>query len=327
MSDNEDPRWAEDPLEAAAKVQRLYDSDVPFFTKDRIREAYKSLQENNEPGKKAYTRDLDGKLESFKIETGEVFPDPDDDLKWIGYPILYYVSIQHLLDQEWLGGNSPYSNLRIVHCLERCDEPAEEIDQQIKHESLQRAIDTWRDSQSWEQLKKALSGVSLPPVKKFVAFALSSMPAFSDVPRDNRSLFQHALLVTLRDLLLESSTQEHDGIKCYAQDPAYTERDIAVLQSCGVTVLPDPEGFLEVDEETAVISISPNVPVKQVVSELARPALIIWNTIKGNGLEETPTTDPDSPRLQKWINEHYETLEFPPEPELFGQLAVYARRT
>jgi hypothetical protein len=176
-----------------------------------------------------------------------------------------------------------------VHSLERCDEPAEEIDQQIKHESLQRAIDTWRDSQSWKQLKKTLSGVSLAPVKKFVAFALNSMRGFSDMPRENRSLFQHALLVTLRDFLLESSNKEDDGVKCYAQDPAYTERDIAVLQSCSVTVLPDPEGFLEVDEETAVISISPNVPVKQVVSELARPALIIWDTIRGNGLEVTPT--------------------------------------
>jgi hypothetical protein len=83
MSDSEDPRWAEDPLEAAANVQRLYDSDVPFFTKDRIREAYRSLQENNERGKKAYTRDLDGKLKSYKIQTGEVFPDPDDDSEWM----------------------------------------------------------------------------------------------------------------------------------------------------------------------------------------------------------------------------------------------------
>jgi hypothetical protein len=68
---------------ATAEVQRLYDSDVPFFTKDRIREAYKSLQENNEPGKKAYTRDLDGKLKRFKIKTGEVFADPDDDSEWM----------------------------------------------------------------------------------------------------------------------------------------------------------------------------------------------------------------------------------------------------
>jgi hypothetical protein len=83
MSDSEDPRWAEDPVKEAADVQRLYDSNVPFFTKDRIREAYKSLQENNQPGKKAYTRDLDGKLKSYKIKTGEVFPDPDDDSEWM----------------------------------------------------------------------------------------------------------------------------------------------------------------------------------------------------------------------------------------------------
>jgi hypothetical protein len=38
-------------------------------------------------------------------------------------------------------------------------------------------------------------------------------------------------------------------------------------------------------------------------------------------------TDPDSPRLLKWINEHYETLEFPDEPVLFGELAVYVRHT
>ncbi|KAL2837946.1 hypothetical protein BJY01DRAFT_220354 [Aspergillus pseudoustus] len=199
-------------------------------------------------------------------------------------------------------------------------------EEQVKA-SLERAIDTWGGSLSWEKLKVTLGRFNLASVNKIVAFALSSISEFSDEKDyDNRSAFQHALVVALQGLLSNLS-HEHRQPKCYAQDPAYTEHDTNALQTLGITVLPDPEGFLEVDDETLVISVSPNVPVKQVVSDIARPAFIIWNTIAGDGLGVEPSTDPDSPRLQKWIAEHYETLEFPREPDLFGNVSMYVRRT
>ncbi|KAL3458215.1 hypothetical protein BJX64DRAFT_267025 [Aspergillus heterothallicus] len=321
----------EELSETIAQVKLLYDSDVPFFTKARIREAYDSLRANNEPGKRAYVRRLDGKLESFKIKAGEVFRYADEeDKEWIGYPAFYYVSMQALLlDRSWTGSRSPYSNLRIVHRLERTRNGApEEPPQHVVKASLDRALATFRGSESWAHLKTSLARCNLTQVKKIVAFALAPMKVFSNEDAyANRSAFQHALLITLQEFVLSNMPQDgHHEIRCYAQEPDYTEHDTAVLASHGITVLPDPEAFLEVDDESIVISISPNVPVKQVVCEISRPVLIIWNTVTGDGVEER-CTDPDSPRLHKWIREYYEAIDFPHDEDLFGRVSVYVRRT
>lgn len=39
--------------------------------------------------------------------------------------------------------------------------------------------------------------------------------------------------------------------------------------------LDDPEGFLEVDEMSVVVSIGANVPVKEIVLENVKPVVII----------------------------------------------------
>jgi hypothetical protein len=43
------------------------------------------------------------------------------------------------------------------------------------------------------------------------------------------------------------------GITCYGQDPVYSDVDRAVLEQSGITILNDPEAFLEVDDSTVVI--------------------------------------------------------------------------
>lgn len=83
--------------------------------------------------------------------------------------------------------------------------------------------------------------------------------------------------MTVRDIL-----QEKNGISitCYAQDPANTAADKAALKCYGVQILDDPCGFLEVDDPTVVCSFAPNVPVKQIVTDLARPAVLIWDRVR-----------------------------------------------
>ncbi|KAL4749848.1 hypothetical protein BDW72DRAFT_213825 [Aspergillus terricola var. indicus] len=77
----------------------------------------------------------------------------------------------------------------------------------------------------------------------------------------------------------EGKEKEDDEIKCYAQDPAYSEADWSLLRSIGIQPLDDPKGFLEIDEETLVFSVSPNVPVKQIVADVQWPGAMIWNTV------------------------------------------------
>lgn len=93
------------------------------------------------------------------------------------------------------------------------------------------------------------------------------------------SISQLSLAIILRDFL--QKRQEESGIsgeiKCYAQEPRFTENDRTVLGEYGVSVLDDPHGFLEMDDETVVISFNADVPVRSITAELARPAIMVWN--------------------------------------------------
>ena len=144
----------------------------------------------------------------------------------------------------------------------------------------------WEASQPCQQLKSALRSTSIR-YTKVVALGLGSI-AFSDMQRP-RPAMQHALLLTLRDAL-EQPTQDSEyscpsplsprsSILCYAQDPVYTEVDKAVLAKHGVTTLDDPKGILEVDDSTAVLSCSPNIPVKQLISDIANPAIMMVDRV------------------------------------------------
>ncbi|KAL3456210.1 hypothetical protein BJX64DRAFT_271115 [Aspergillus heterothallicus] len=327
MSDRNDERRKQNPEEAVAEVQRLYDSGVAFFTKERIREAYEGIRGIGMSETEIQVREIDGKLDTFKMKNEDVFRDPEDDSKWLARPAIDFISIQNQLDPDRARVKSPYSNIRPVYLLVPSNRLEAELQEEEVNASLDKAIELWRRSRSWEQLRSGLARFKLGPITKIVAFGLGSMRAFSEEnAQTNRSTVQHALLLTLCDLLI-SSTAQGTEINCYAQDPAYTEHDTAVLQSRGVTVVPDPEGFLEVDDQTAVISVSPNVPVRQVVSEIAQPRLMIWDAIRGDGFGELPMTDPASPRLQRLIHDHYETVDYLHERDYFRDVGIYVRRT
>ena len=139
---------------------------------------------------------------------------------------------------------------------------------------------TWEASDQCAMLKSILATAHVHnDISKIVAFALGPM---SDDPPDKetlRSVFQHALMLTLRNFL-SADKEGLSEIACYAQDPFYTNVDETVLDAHDIAILKDPVGFLEVDDSTAVICVSSDVPVKQIVSDLAQPALVIWNRIE-----------------------------------------------
>ena len=91
----------------------------------------------------------------------------------------------------------------------------------------------------------------------------------------NIQAFQPALLLTSKDIL--ASGKGNEGIICYAQDTLYKDIDRAVLKKAGIAILDDPEAFLEIDESSAVISCGPDIPVREIVSDIARPVVMIWD--------------------------------------------------
>jgi hypothetical protein len=65
-----------------------------------------------------------------------------------------------------------------------------------------------------------------------------------------------------------------------------TSVDREVLTDIGFEMIDDPRGWLEIDERSVVLSVAPNVPVKEIIADTARPAVVIWNRV--------PNEDTDS---------------------------------
>jgi hypothetical protein len=149
-------------------------------------------------------------------------------------------------------------------------------------ETTQKAFDdgvgAWRASHECKKIKDTLMATGLPKnITKIIAFACCTMSGARDELKSR--ITQHALILTIRDVLQEKNPTADGEIKCYAQDPLYTDVDKAILKGAGVQVLNDPFGFLEVDDSSVVISFAPGIPVRQIIADIARPAIMIWNSV------------------------------------------------
>lgn len=119
-------------------------------------------------------------------------------------------------------------------------------------------------------------------ITKIVGIGLGALtnPEQSENPlQDIRALIQHAAIRTIADAL----KKQNGGleIECYAQDPE-NDQDVAIqfLRTIGITSLSDPKAFLEIDENTFVVSVCPNIPVRQIVCDIARPRVMLWDIVK-----------------------------------------------
>jgi SRR1 len=139
----------------------------------------------------------------------------------------------------------------------------------------------WEESESCKRLVSTIEALPTPiKATKIVAFACGSITENSE-SLARCSAFQHALILTLRKVLSQKQSHLND-LTCYAQEPAYSSTDKSVLEEFGIKVVDDPEGFLMVDDSAVVLSFAPGIPVKQIVSDLANPAAMIWDAVDLN---------------------------------------------
>ena len=152
--------------------------------------------------------------------------------------------------------------------------------------AFRRTKRSLQGNEHFARFKATLVSAALPPgINKIVALACSTMSRGEDFYYTEGSMTQHTLMLTIRDVLAKGDTKGTPGksrpeIKCFAQDPAYTPVDKQILHENGITVVDDPRAFLEVDEASVLISAFPDIPVRQIVADIARPALIIWNNLR-----------------------------------------------
>ena len=132
--------------------------------------------------------------------------------------------------------------------------------------------------ESCKRLVSTVQSISLPvKIQKIVAFACGSFER--DAPlQSSRVSFQHALVLTLRALFLKDK-HVPASVACYAQDPDYSAIDRLILSECGIEVVNDPDGFIILDDSTIVLACLPEAPVKQIIADIAKPAIIIWDRV------------------------------------------------
>ncbi|KAI1506717.1 hypothetical protein F5X99DRAFT_404074 [Biscogniauxia marginata] len=202
----------------------------------------------------------------------------------------------------------------------------------------------WDESKACADLKLLLSTSALPMnTKRIVCFGLGNLETqflFDPKSTHHRSIVQHCAALTIATAV---SKKVHRHIQIYAQDPEYSidTKRILARQEIKVIDCYGAEGFTYVDDDAFVFTVSPNVPVKQVVADLAKPTAMIWEKVSTPEEEEAKlaqprsfkggylspwTTDNDSPRTQELVK-GYKEAPFPGDKDHFtDSLTVYIRK-
>lgn len=87
-------------------------------------------------------------------------------------------------------------------------------------------------------------------------------------------MVQHSIALTLAEFYRNNGLGE---VRLLAQDPDYTEKTEEMLRDSGFSIVGrfGAGGFAEIDDDTVVFSAFVEAPLKQIIADIARPALII----------------------------------------------------
>ncbi|KAF2741162.1 hypothetical protein EJ04DRAFT_507574 [Polyplosphaeria fusca] len=285
----------------------------PLFTReafDQVVSQYSSVMSPSNAGKgQAYT------LTNCHGETSEL-PNPLLEWEQPGYKtglLISYRSYQAIVDE------SPWKlSAGLIHrwlpvYIAMLGQPLHS-----HHEDADSKYVTWtqqwRDSASRKRLLDCIRANfdTMEPIKQIAGFGLGSLSRTSEVDA-MRVYAQHLIACDIRDLVDELTGASVDtGPELFVQDPAYCDGCVEILSRLNIKVVNNPNGFLLVDKNTFVLSFNPDVPVRQIVTDLTfaddGPAAMLCNTIKDDGtvfdglhdsnITCTPyTTDPSSPIL------------------------------
>lgn len=157
-------------------------------------------------------------------------------------------------------------------------------DRREVNDQLKANLKSWKASPAHRQLESILSASATKhAITKVIGIGCGSM-ASDDLPGwGNGPYEQHALIRSVRDWAADKQSQD---VACYAQDPVYTGVDKAVLEESGIQVIDDPRAWLEVDDSSVVFSSYPDIAVREMIADLARPAVLICNRVVEDGRED-----------------------------------------
>ncbi|KAE8415214.1 hypothetical protein BDV36DRAFT_285544 [Aspergillus pseudocaelatus] len=319
-------------LERLEHISQLYRTGKPLFPRRLLEDLSRQIDEGKE---EVYIPDFDDVPQVYSLKVPNWCTDFANTYR-INYQSIHYLGCPTPFCPEFVL-RSDHAPVTIGYM--RSSGPSGSTFEAIRGAFVkQRQI--WLESPGHRNLEHHLTTLKTTAhIRKIVCFGLGSLGRLCGY-HCTRAHTQHAAVETMVALLAKRGLNGSHEIKCYAQDPVYDEVDQEFLRSIGITPLEDPKGFLEVDEHTLVFSVSPNVPVKQIVTDLHWPAAMIWNTVtpsekdkcwikrtEKNGTVNWTcpfTTDPDSGRVRRMIK-HYAHAQLKNADEYFGDVTIYMK--
>ncbi|KFA79376.1 hypothetical protein S40288_10820 [Stachybotrys chartarum IBT 40288] len=353
------PTVSDKGRELGQHIRDLYASGAKLWTKAAILQLETQLRES--PGLDSYPiRYMDG------VERAEPWPDlpcrPSGTVGRVGTDFTIYQHLVHAaetIDDADMSGSDDelkqqlLRSYSLVYSYRYSHEDAEVPGYSDVKRMWAEARTNWQQSPACEELRAVFQGCqSLPKVTRIVCLGLGSFEvAVTRVDNDEeagldglplrRSMTQHAAAITVAEVLGKQLPGARPVIM--AQDPAYSALAKRILKEDGIEVI-DGYGslaFTLIDEETLVFSCCPNIPVKQIVADIARPAAMIWDRVKPESEERSEwevinqdgsevlispwLTDEDSPRTRKLV-QGYSKHYFRASNERFGDMEIFIRK-
>ncbi|KAI0415185.1 hypothetical protein F5X98DRAFT_227654 [Xylaria grammica] len=309
------------------EIQTIYDAGTPIFTKDNIRKVGQELRRFQEgernDGANIIMKGINGvDYEVFVKAPSHDPPRENEHLGGSSWAILYrsIKSLTTYIHVDYFDFQSAYLPMRIYapirllsHSPEYKKPPAPPAEDFSTYQAIEQH---WRTSQHYKELQEILATMEIPfTLTKVIALALGALILGSQVCKGH--VLQHALVSAVHSALVQRGILSVLS-RQYVQDPAYTQRDKGMLHSAGLTVLDDPQALLELDESSVLVCINPEIPIKDIVADICRPAIIIWN---GGG-----RSSPLSPRVKNMTENEYFEIGFPYH-ECFGNLVILIRKS
>ncbi|KAL2839378.1 hypothetical protein BJY01DRAFT_250558 [Aspergillus pseudoustus] len=311
-----------------SKLDAWYTDGRPMFPRETLEDIHSQFQDPmNVNGELIAVKGLDHWWYEFQLRTGDVVE--YNGVPWrLDGPHIVYTPFERLMEHAADRKPAIYYTISIAYKMMHADQGPTLIGSvETAAKMVGDEGEAWGKTDSGKGITSKLSSLEVPPLKvtKIIGLACGTFMTVQNPKETKRSLVQHAFLIILRELV---ATDELGNGKptCYVQDPAYIEDDRAVLTRMGIESLRDPAGFLEINESSIVFCCNPTTCVKSIIADIARPLILIWNTVSDDPHKESSSYwNPDCPRVRKMIEEEYDMFDFP-EDENFGEMAIYVRK-
>ncbi|KAK9597108.1 hypothetical protein V6Z90_001696 [Aspergillus fumigatus] len=241
--------WELTESKAIANIDQWYQEGRLLFPRDSLQEVRDQLRKPLKKGDSIYVKGFDGSMYEWPVKTGNIKThwEADNNTGEEKQTSLFkpFFDDARLKDSLKYSLAQAYCSVGIGHWITHGvqePEPGSLGDLNSGLEFLDNTLRDWEGSKPWRDLKSTLSSLNL-----------------------NTKI---AKVIGTRE------------VTCYVQDPGYFKIDRLVLEKSDIKVLEDPEGFLEMDDASLVFSCSPNICVKEIVEDIARPLALIWCTVK-----------------------------------------------